>query len=85
MVIWTDAHFNALSKQRTSRMGSEVVHVCQNFVTGWATLYADVLLLDKFKQIGVHGEVETMADTLGAEQDGINQFLVRARVRLTSV
>lgn len=85
MVIWTDAHLNALSKQRTGRMRSEVVHICQNFVTGRAALYTDVLLLDEFKQIRVHGQVETMADTLRPKQDCINQFLVRARVRLTSV
>jgi len=85
MVIWTDAHLDALSKQRASRMRSEVVNICQNFVTGRAALYADVLLLHEFKQIRVHSQVETMTDTLRAKQDCVNQFLVRARVRLTSV
>jgi len=64
---------------------TQVMHNAENFVRHGACLNADILLLHLFHQVWMHDQVKPMANSLGAQQDSIEELRVRTHVSLTSV
>ena len=66
-------------------MASEIKNIAKKQVAYRATLDAYTLVLHDLHQLWVIRQMESMANSLGVEQDGIVQLLVSAVVRLAAV
>jgi hypothetical protein len=66
-------------------MASQVEGVAEDQVAHGAALNADLFLLDKFLQVGMEGQVETVADALGAQEDRIVKILIGRVYTFTGV
>lgn len=84
-VVGGDGDWDSLVEEGTDRMTPEVQGIPEDQVRNGAALYADLLLLNQFLQVGVESEVKAMTDTLGAEEDGIEEVLVVVVHGFTSV
>jgi len=66
-------------------MNAQVIGVPKDAVRNRAALDADVLVFDHLEKLRMKGQVEPVADSLGAKEDGVVKLGVFATVALAGV
>ena len=66
-------------------MQSQIILVTQDFVADRAAFKAYLVLLHNFDQIGMHYQIESVANAFGTEKNRIEKFSVCTLITLSSV